>query len=116
MMRAIGLAYLSSIGLVFAWGFLELWARSYDLPSARRAAKGLEAVLFAASGCAVSNAAVAATTALMAGRLLAWAVALVPAAVLLWAVHDLDWRHVYGSAGLGSLVPLVSRPYGSAEA
>lgn len=103
------LAYASILALAFAWGFLELWAKSYDVPDAQLAAKIVEAVIFGAAAYAVAELAVSVGSApLSATSLLTGLALLPPSFALVWCVHDLDWRHVYASAALGSLLPMVN--------
>ena len=40
------LGYATIPAIVVAWGFVELWAKSYDLPSSQRLAKAVEMVTF----------------------------------------------------------------------
>ncbi len=73
---------------VVVWSFVELWAKSYDLPAARRMAISVEVAVFLFSG---------------------WAALVVTAAVLLLAMHEVDWRHAYASVALGLLLSLFER-------
>ena len=110
MALSLALAYASILALAVAWGFAELWAKSYDMPDAQRLAKAVEAVIFVVAAYAVAELGVAVGSGpLSATRLLAWVGLLPPAFALLWCVHDLDWRHVYTSAAVGSLFPMVGR-------
>src|SRR5262249_32220029 len=88
----------------FSW-FIDLWAKSYDLPLAQRLAK---AVLTACAAAAFGGAVLLAAKAFMSvNSVAAIAVTSVvlapPFGDLLWCLHDVDWRPVYGGAIAGAL-------------
>jgi hypothetical protein len=103
-------AYASIPVLIATWALVELWAKSYDLPGAQCVAKASEVVIFSAATYAVTAlAAAVAATPPKPATVLAWIGFLPPAFVLLWAVHDVDWRHVYVSASVGGALAIASR-------
>ena len=112
MLLAVAGVYVAAPALVcFSW-FIDLWAKSYDLPWAQRAAK---------SALTISVAAALGSCALLAGHALEQTGALVtfwaavaalapPLATLLWSVYDVNWRSVYAGAVVGLLGSLRAYP------
>jgi hypothetical protein len=112
MLLALAGVYVAAPALVcFSW-FIDLWAKSYDLPWEQRVAKSVLTISVAAAfgGCA-----------LLAGHVLEQAGTLVtfwtavaalapPLATLLWSVYDVNWRSVYAGAVVGLLGSLRAYP------
>jgi hypothetical protein len=110
MILSLALAYASILAMAVAWGFVELWAKSYDIPDAQRVATAVETAIFVAAAYAVGTLGIAlASTPLTATRLLLWIAFLPPLLALFWCVHDLDWRHVYCAAAIGCALSIIGR-------
>jgi hypothetical protein len=110
MVLPFALAYASILALAVAWGFIELWAKSYDMPGAQQVAKAAEVAIFLVAAYAVADLALVTSAVRFPAQLLGWVACSPPVVALLWTVHELDWRHVYASAAVGTLLPLLARP------
>src|SRR5262249_38970148 len=121
MVTPLLLAYLVLylvVPLVFvvSW-FIDLWAKSYDIPVAQVLAKACLSVLLGLAAAGYTWVA-----GLMLDEfaqpvaMLAIAVALIsPAVALVWTVYDVNWRTVYAGTAIGPLAIWAPAP-GSAFA
>jgi hypothetical protein len=106
----VAFAYGAILALAVDWSFVELWTKSYDLPVEQRRAKASAIGIFVAAAYAVANFAIAAGSQPLNGRAaLTWMAFLPPWFALAWCVHEVDWRYVYVSAIVGSVLPVLCR-------
>jgi hypothetical protein len=114
------LTWLSLAGLYavvpaafFALWFLDLWAKSYDLPVERLLAMAGLVVVVAVVSAGCSWLAARVTTLEVSGmaRFALWLVIVPPVAAWVWALADLNWRatHLAAVAGIVATM-LASRP------
>lgn len=109
----LGLAGLYAVipAAVFALWFLDLWAKSYDLPVERLLAMAglLVVVAVVSAGCSWLAVRVPTLEVSRLTRCVLWAALVPPGAAWIWTLGDLNWRATYLAAAAGIVAIALSR-------